>query len=220
MNTTQFSSPQNLLDIPGPTGKLAAIISPPPSAGAPVIAIICHPHPLHGGTMQNKVISTLARSFYDLGIWSIRFNFRGVGASEGSYDNGRGEAEDLLAVAKWAQQEFPAYTLWLAGFSFGAYIAMQGACHPALASHVKQLITIAPAVNHFVFPASAHIQSPWLLIMGEQDEIVPVTAVKNWLKTQSSAIETIYFPEAGHFFHGHLVTLREQLKTALQAKAS
>lgn len=215
MNTT-FPSPQNFLNLPGPAGELEAIISPPAAELAPVISIICHPHPLHGGAMQNKVVSTLARAFYDLGIWSIRFNFRGVGKSEGQYDEGRGEVDDLLAVAVWAKQQFPTHAIWLAGFSFGAYIAMQGATHPALATEVKQLVTIAPAVTHFEFSPAVPISCPWLLIMGEADEVVPVGAVKAWVAQQSAKIQAIYLPEVGHFFHGHLVDLRERLKANLE----
>jgi len=215
MKNTQFLLPQNFLNLPGPTGPLEAIISPPASEAAPIVSIICHPHPLQGGTMQNKVVTTLARAFYDLGLWSVRFNFRGVGASEGNYDEGRGETDDLLAIVAWVQQQFPSHTIWLAGFSFGAYIAMQGAAHPALAGHVTQLVTIAPAVNHFVLPPHLKIPCPWLLVMGEQDEIVPAEAVKDWVKQQSAPIKAFYFPTAGHFFHGHLVELREQLKAAL-----
>ncbi len=216
MNHPSFPLPQNFLHIAGAAGQLETIVSPPASESAPIISIICHPHPLHGGTMQNKVVSTLARTFYDLGLWSIRFNFRGIGTSEGTYDEGRGELQDLLAIANWAQQEFPSHAIWLAGFSFGAYIAMQGAADLSLATQVKQLITIAPAVNYFAAAPALKIHCPWLLAMGEKDELVPIEKVKDWVKQQSILIETIYLPEAGHFFHGHLVDLREQLKTALQ----
>lgn len=215
MNHTTFPLAQNFLNLPGPTGQLETIISPPASESAPVISIICHPHPLHGGTMQNKVVSTLARVFYDLGLWSVRFNFRGVGTSEGKYDEGEGEVDDLLAVIAWVQKQFPSYGIWLAGFSFGAYIAMRGAAYPGFAEHIKQLVTIAPAVNYFVFSKELKIHCPWLLLMGEQDEIVPLDTVKNWVEEQSIPITTIYLSRAGHFFHGHLVELREQLKTAL-----
>jgi alpha/beta superfamily hydrolase len=217
MNHSLFPLPQNLLTLPGPAGKLEAILSPPAvESASPTVGIICHPHPLHGGTMHNKIVSTLARVFYDLSIWSLRFNFRGVGESEGEYDQGRGEATDLLAIIAWAREQFPTHAIWLAGFSFGAYIAMQGAAHPTGMSEVKRLITVAPAVNHFVFPDNANIQCPWILVMGEKDEIVPVQDVKNWVARQSAITQTLYFPAAGHFFHGELVALREQLKMVLK----
>jgi alpha/beta superfamily hydrolase len=215
MNYLSFPLPQNFLHLTGPAGQLETIVSPPAAESAPIIGIICHPHPLHGGTMQNKVVSTLARTFYDLGLWSIRFNFRGIGSSEGQYDEGRGELEDLLAVAAFAQQQFPAHSIWLAGFSFGAYIAMQGAAHLTIATQVKQLITIAPAVNYFASAPPLKIHCPWLLAMGEKDELVPIDTVKDWVKQQSVLIQTIYLPEVGHFFHGQLLELREKLKTAL-----
>lgn len=162
--------------------------------------------------MQNKVVSTLARVFYDVGGWSVRFNFRGVGKSAGQYDAGHGEVEDLFAVVAWVRAQFPSHAIWLAGFSFGAYIAMQGA---ASIGDIKQLITIAPAVHNFVFPRDAKVHCPWVLAMGEQDEVVPVALVKAWVDERPEKISTIYMPTAGHFFHGQLIPLREQLKAVL-----
>lgn len=217
MKNTQFPLPQNLLNIPGPVGPLEAIIAPPAIELAPIVSIICHPQPTQGGTMQNKVVSTLARAFYDLGIWSVRFNFRGVGASAGVYDNGQGEVDDLLAIATWVQQYFPSHALWLSGFSFGGYIALQGAMHPELIEQVKQLITVAPALNYLYFPKNVTtIRCPWLLIMGENDEVVSTQGVKDWIDAQSAPVTAIYLPEVGHFFHGHLIDLRERLKERLK----
>lgn len=217
MQPTLFPLPKNLINIPGPAGQLEAIVSPPATELAPIVSIICHPHPLQEGTMHNKVVSTLARAFYDLGLWSVRFNFRGVGTSAGTYDNGLGEVDDLLAIATWVQQNFPSHAIWLSGFSFGGCIALQGAAHPKLASQVKQLVTIAPALNKLYFPKNVEpIHCPWLLIMGEADEIVPAQNVKDWIIEQSAAVNAIYLPNVGHFFHGHLIALREELKNALQ----
>jgi alpha/beta superfamily hydrolase len=214
MPLPSFPLPQNMLSLPGPAGQLEAIVSAPLQTveAPPFIGIICHPHPLHGGTMQNKVVSTLARVLYDLGGWSVRFNFRGVGASAGAYDAGHGEVEDLRAVIAWVRGQFPSHAIWLAGFSFGAYIAMQGA---ASAGEVKQLISIAPAVDRFVFPLEAKVHCPWVLAMGEQDEVVPVDLVKAWVQARPEQIRTLYLPTAGHFFHGQLLALRDQLKAAL-----
>ncbi len=206
-----FPDPQNPVTLSGPVGPLEAVVTPPLKESKPIIGIICHPHPLYGGTMHNKVVTTVARAFYDLGLWSLRFNYRGVEKSAGSYGSGLGEVEDLLAVLTWVRQNFPQYTLWLAGFSFGSYVAAQAAAK----EDVAQLITIAPAVTHFDFKEIAQIHCPWLLLMGEEDEIVPLSAVKNWLTTLSTPIQTIFFPHVGHFFHGHLVQLREALKKAL-----
>lgn len=212
---TTFNQPQNPVFISGPSGNLEAIIAPPVAESAPIVTIICHPHPLYGGTMNNKVVTTVARAMYDLGLWSLRFNFRGIGASQGVYGNGHGEVEDLLAVIDWVQQHFPKYNIWLAGFSFGAYIAMEGAAR--VGDAIQQLITIAPAVTHFEFHHGAKIHCPWLLLMGEADEIVAVGEVKKWVKKQPAHIKTIYFDGVSHFFHGFLSNLREQLKVALHS---
>ena len=213
-----FPKPTNSLMIAGNAGILEAIVSPPETEISPIIAIICHPHPLHGGTMHNKVISTVARTFHELGIWSIRFNFRGVGLSQGHYDQGDGETDDLIAVMHWAKTQFPNHDIWLSGFSFGAYIAIKGATQQAFKDKIKQLITIAPAVNHFEFSDNQAISCAWTLLMGEKDEIVPTNLVKNWIITHGFSLIAIYFPEVGHFFHGHLTALKEQLKMTLGTK--
>lgn len=211
----KFVNKHNPLIIAGPVGDLEAVVLPPARELAKIVVIICHPHPLYGGTMDNKVVTTAGRAIYDLGIWHIRFNFRGIGASEGKYDQGHGEVQDLAAVIAWTKQQFPEYSIWLAGFSFGAYIAMQGA---VIDPSIQQLITIAPAVNHFDFQESALVKCPWLLLMGEADELVPFDQVKQWVGELKRPITTIYFPDVGHFFHGHLVDLREQLKAALSRR--
>lgn len=208
----KFTNKHNPLIIPGPAGDLEAVILPPAQEQAKIVVIICHPHPLYGGTMDNKVVTTAGRAFYDLGVWHIRFNFRGIGVSQGVYDQGHGEVQDLAAILAWTKKQFPDYQLWLAGFSFGAYIAMQGAVNDPT---IKQLITIAPAVNHFDFQEAAKVHCPWLLLMGEADELVPFEQVQQWVKELPRPITTIYFPGVGHFFHGHLVALREQLKASL-----
>ncbi len=206
---------KNTAAIAGPAGNLEVVIASPTREVVPAVGIICHPHPLYGGAMHNKVVTTLARTFYELGLWSIRFNFRGVGKSTGTYANGEGETEDLLAVMHWAREHFPAHKIWLAGFSFGAYVAMQGARREA--ENVSCLITVAPAVNHIDFPDRADIRCPWILVMGEADEIVPLQAVKHWVEKQPAITKSIYFPGASHFFHGHLMQLRERLKEAILA---
>jgi hypothetical protein len=204
--------PQNLI-IPGPAGGLEAIFLDINNKNTNVFAIICHPHPLHGGTMNNKVVTTLARAMNELGLPSLRFNFRGVGASAGEYGHGDGETEDLLAVIAWVNQNFPEHKIWLAGFSFGSYIAMRGAFLKR--GQVTQLITIAPAVTYFDFTQHHHIDCPWLLVMGEEDELVPIAEVKTWLTKLPVPIQTIFMPGVGHFFHGHLTQLREHLLSVL-----
>lgn len=204
--------PQNIT-IPGPSGALEAIFLQEVNKKSNILAIICHPHPLYGGTMNNKVVTTLARTMTELGLPSIRFNFRGIGASAGEYGQGDGETEDLLAVMAWVNQHFPNHKVWLAGFSFGSYIAMRGAFLKR--EQVTQLITIAPAVTYFDFTQHHHIDCPWLLVMGEEDELVPLAEVKAWLAKLPVPIQTFFMPGVSHFFHGHLTQLREHLLSAL-----
>lgn len=190
--------------VTGPAGQLQALESKP--QGAPqALAIICHPHPLHGGTLDNKIVHQLAKSFVTLGAVSVRFNFRGVGQSEGDYDEGRGERDDLLAVVEWARQQWPGLPLWLAGFSFGGFIALDA----AQSLQPEWLVTVAPAVNYFPDqPASLNAVS-WLLIHGDADDIVPWSAVESWVGRQGLAPEVVCVEGAGHFFHGRLNELRD-----------
>jgi len=173
--SAQFSH-MKYQSIAGPVGALQVLEER--TVSAPVaVAVICHPHPLHGGTLTNKVVHQLAKTFHEMGAVSVRFNFRGVGESEGEYDEGRGELEDLLAVARWAEERWQGLPLWLAGFSFGGFIALKGAQR----LEPRRLVTVAPAVNYF--PAEPlHLPGlDWLLIQGETDDIVPVVQVKKWL---------------------------------------
>jgi hypothetical protein len=170
-------------------------------------AVILHPHPLHGGTMQNKVVHTLARAFAELGVASVRFNFRGVGASAGRFAHGEGETEDALAVIAWVRKQRPDAPVWLAGFSFGAYVALRAAA----SAQVDGLITVAPAVHLYDFSTLVLPQCPWLLIQGEADEVVPVEAVRAWLSGIVPRPQTLFLPGVGHFFHGHLTEIKSAL---------
>lgn len=194
--------------IVGPAGALQAGIDCP-SEGRPMhgFGVICHPHPLHGGTFNNKVVTTLSRTLNALGVGTVRFNFRGVGASEGAYAEGVGDAEDLRAVLRWSQEQRPGHPLWLAGFSFGAYVALRVAREFPLA----RLITVAPPLNFFDFTMLMSPQCPWLLVQGEADEIVPSEQVFTWAQQQQPAPEIIRMPGLGHFFHGHLNRLHDSL---------
>ena len=158
--------------------------------------------------MQNKVVHTLARAFAELGIASVRFNFRGVGASAGSFAHGEGETEDALAVIEWVRSRRPGAPIWLAGFSFGAYVALRAAA----TAQVYGLITLAPAVHLYDFSTLTLPQCPWLLIQGEADEVVPVEAVHDWLSGIAPQPQTLFLPDVGHFFHGHLNDLRSALR--------
>jgi uncharacterized protein len=196
------------ITLAGPAGALEALTLCPTQSDAVATAVLLHPHSLHGGTMQNKVVHTLARAFAELGIASVRFNFRGVGASAGSFAHGEGETEDALAVIEWVRSQRPGAPIWLAGFSFGAYVALR----TAASAQVSGLITVAPAVHLYDFSALTLPHCPWLLIQGEADEIVPVEAVRDWLSGIAPQPQTLFLPDVGHFFHGHLNDLRSALR--------
>ena len=197
--------------IEGPAGPLQISAEGFDTAITPGVAVVCHPNPLHGGTMTNKVVVTTAKALRDLGFGTVRFNFRGVGESAGQYDQGNGETSDLLAVIDWATQNFGG-PVWLAGFSFGAYVALRSASQ----RHIDRLVTIAPPVNLYDAAAIKAITCPWLLIQGDQDQVVPHEQVVAWVKHLDRPPRTIYFKGVDHFFHGRLVALRETLVTALK----
>lgn len=159
--------------------------------------------------MHNKVVTTLARAFQELGLHTLRFNFRGTGASDGSFDHGEGESADLMAVLAWLRARRPYDELWLAGFSFGGYVAVRSAA----AAGATRLITVAPSVNLYAAPQAPDI--PWLLIQGEQDEVVPVAAVREWVDGLSTRPDMVLLPDAGHFFHGRLLELRALIHARL-----
>lgn len=198
--------------IQGPAGKLEIAVGTPTGIEREAIGIVCHPHPLHGGTMYNKVVTTLAKSFQGLGLTTVRFNFRGVGQSQGEFDYGRGEVDDLLAVVKWLQAEMGHKELWLAGFSFGAFIAASG----AVQLPVKKLVTVAPPVEHFPMRDLPPILCDWVLVQGEKDDVVPAAEVLAWAESRVPQPVIIRFPEAGHFFHGELAELRMRVEEALR----
>ena len=208
---TKLAPNETANEIKGPAGKLEIAIGTPIGVDRNAIGVICHPHPLHGGTMYNKVVTTLARTFQGLGATTVRFNFRGVGKSQGEYNHGRGEVDDLLAVVKWLQAEMDYKELWLAGFSFGAFIAASGAVQlPA-----KKLVTVAPPVMHFPMRDIPPILCQWVLAQGDQDDVVPPEEVLVWAESRQPPPAIIRFPEAGHFFHGQLGELRMKLEEAL-----
>jgi alpha/beta superfamily hydrolase len=208
----QFQETTTLM-IPGPLGNLEAIIEQPVAPAAKIVGIICHPHPLHGGTMQNKVVTTVVRAFQRLGVLAVRFNFRGVGQSAGEFAHAAGELDDLLAVITWIKQQYPDHAIWLAGFSFGSFVAAKAATlYP-----VSACITIAPPVHHFPFADLPPITCPWILIQGEADEVVPTEQVFQWAAKLALPPQVVRFPGIGHFFHGELITLRNKLVEELQS---
>lgn len=191
------------MDIPGPAGPLQAIVEDTGTL-ANAVAIVCHPHPLYGGTMDNKVVVSVARALQEYGVSTVRFNFRGVGTSAGSYGGGEGETEDALAVADWARARWPQLPLISAGFSFGTFMALR----LALARRTRQLILVAPAVSHFDFAGLPDPDCPWLVVQGEEDEVVPAAEVLNWARSRSRPPAVVTLPGAGHFFHGRLIELK------------
>lgn len=188
----------------GAAGDIEAVVDLP--AGAPrAVAVCCHPHPLFGGTLTNKVIHTVARAFAAQGAVAVRFNFRGVGASEGEHDGGVGETDDLAAVAAWARSRWPGLPLWLGGFSFGSYVALRGAARLA----PSLLVTVAPPVGRWDFAAIPAPACPWLLVQGSADELLDADAVTAWARALSPAVQVALLPEASHFFHARLHEVRD-----------
>jgi len=168
------------------------------------IAVVAHPLPTMGGTMDNKVAMTLAKTFAELGCVSLRFNFRGVGASEGEFTGGDGEEQDMIAIVHYAQEQYgEELPLILSGFSFGGYVAARTAKHV----HPQHLILAAPAVGRFAMPTVA---PDTLVIHGEHDDVVPLADVFDWARPQH--LPVVVLPQAEHFFHGRLTQLRDIVK--------
>ena len=200
------------LTIPGPAGALECAIDSP--AGAPQgIAVVCHPHPQHGGTMDNKVAQTLARAFVQLGLRCVRFNFRGVGASEGAWDEGRGEVDDALAVinAFRSADDVAALPFMLAGFSFGGFVAATAAAQLAESAKPARLVLVGPSTQKQQVPP---VPADTVVIHGESDDVVPLAATLDWARPQSLPVTV--FPGVGHFFHGQLALLRQVVVQQLQ----
>lgn len=194
------------LTIAGPAGQIEALLESPPGDNPRRVAVICHPHPLHQGTFMNKVVHTLSRAMNDLGIPAIRFNFRGVGASEGKYADGIGEADDALAVVDWAAQRWPEAGLCLLGFSFGGMVAARA----ALTAGPEQLVTVAPAANRMAaLLEGRQPRCPWLIVQGDADDVVDCGEVVDWVNQLEPGPQLIVVPDTGHFFHGRLTILRQ-----------
>jgi len=205
--------------IQAPCGDLEIAVTCPstsPPDGTSPWAVICHPHPLHGGAMTNKVVYMISRSFNALGVATVRFNFRGVGKSAGEFDNGEGECGDLRAVVDWVNQMYQPSELWLGGFSFGSYVALRS--HRDL--HASRLLLVAPAVERFDFNALSVSEIPTLIVQGGQDDVVSPDAVIEWAEAQENRPKFEWFQEADHFFHGKLNELRETIITHWQAPQS
>jgi alpha/beta superfamily hydrolase len=196
------------IEIPGPTGLLEAILEIP--EGASRAAVVCHPHPQHGGTMHNKVVHMLARTFHEQGVATVRFNYRGVGRSAGQYDEGRGETDDAVAALDFAGARWPGTGLWLAGFSFGGAVAFRASTRRP----VERLVLAAPAVQR-IEAGEPLPACPWLVVQGDQDEVIDPTLVSQWVAALPSAPEFVMLSGVGHFFHGRLDELRTTVRNWL-----
>lgn len=173
------------------------------------IAIVCHPHPMHGGSKDNKVVHTLCRAWRDQGVSCLRFNFRGVGKSEGVFDNGHGEYMDLCSIIHFVKTRFGQdKKILLAGFSFGAYIAAKYAS----INHVNALVLVAPPVHYIDFVKSQVFASSTLIVQGDADEVVNVDSVVDWFNKDRnervSSVQLKILKDASHFFHGRLSELK------------
>lgn len=190
-----------------PHGQLEIITTP--LLHEQQIVIICHPHPLHQGSMHNKVITTIAKACTDQGYATVRFNYRGVGRSSGEYGHMIGETEDCRTIYQWLREQYPNARIALAGFSFGSFIAASMANE---INDCRWLVTVAPSVEHADFTPLTQIACPWLVAQGDADEIVPPDAVYRWFDTMQNADELARFAETSHFFHGKLIPLRDKLQ--------
>jgi len=194
-----------LLD--GPVGTIEALSDAPQLAAGVTprgVAVIAHPHPLFGGTMDNKVVQTLARAFVQCGWRAVRFNFRGVGATAGVHDEGRGETQDLLAVVQQCAQEGP---LALAGFSFGSFVMSQALLSLWPQRQIEKLVFVGTAASRFqvaTLPPEVHERT--LVVHGEHDDTVPLSSVMDWARPQVLPVTVI--PGGSHFFHGQLPLLK------------
>jgi len=193
------------LFLEGPVGQLEAILERPGEGALAGAAVVCHPHPQHGGTMHNKVAHTLARAFLRSGFEVLRFNFRGTEHSEGRYDNGVGELDDAIAAIDYMRARHGAYPLWLAGFSFGAAIAVKA----AVATHIDGLISVAPAISRFASGMASQPECPWLIVQGDEDELVDVEETVAWVDSLEPGPELLIVSGGEHFFHGRLTDLRD-----------
>ncbi len=209
--------------IAGPAGHLEVVVEEP--AQAPIgLVVVAHPHPLQGGTMDNKVVHTLCRAFVLAGWRAVRFNFRGVGQSDGGWDEGRGETTDMLCVIAHhlTDPALRGLPLALAGFSFGGYVAAQAHARLTEAAANRsdllapsQLVLVSPATTRYEVP---EVPAHTLVVEGEQDEVVPLSSILEWARPQSLPVTVV--PGTGHFFHGHLTVLREVVLRHLRSVAA
>jgi alpha/beta superfamily hydrolase len=203
------------LQLEGSAGLVEAVLTIPEVMHSQAVALLGHPHSLQGGTMNNKVVTTMAKALKELNIPSLRFNFRGVGQSEGQYDDGLGESEDMLLFAEqWREYKKDAQFIF-AGFSFGSYVAYRAASHHPQ----SMLVTIAPPVHHYNYKEFHPDLASWLLVQGTEDEVVPYYLVEDFVRQEKvNAITMVTFADTGHFFHGKLLDLKSHLIDYVQSR--
>lgn len=190
--------------INGPAGDLEIRFKEAfPKTNRPV-AVISHPHPQFGGTMNNKVVTTIEKALQEKGYSTVVYNFRGVGLSAGSYDGGVGETDDLLCVAEWARDYFATPRLCLAGFSFGSFITLKA--QPML--HAERLLIVAPPVGLYDFSVIEEVAVPWEMVIGLEDEVVAVAEMLQWFNRLEAKPSLYARAQASHFFHGQLLWLK------------
>ena len=194
--------------VAGPAGALECALDAP-AGDVRGVAVICHPHPQHGGTMDNKVVITIARAFLQIGFRTVRFNFRGAGASQGTWDEGRGEIDDALAVI--AAHRDPALPFMLGGFSFGAYVASEAAARLPADARPQRMVLIGPSTQKQPMPP---VPADTIVVHGETDDVVPLSATFDWARPQS--LPVIVMPGVGHFFHGQITLLKNVVVQQLQ----
>lgn len=206
MKRTVFS-----LFFPGPAGRLEALWEQPERAGpAPTLAgLVCHPHPLYGGTLHNKVVHHTARALQELGLPVLRFNFRGAGRSEGEHDHGRGEADDVRAALAHLKDKLPGAGIVLAGFSFGAWVGLQVGCED---DHVRALIGVGLPAGDSDFAYLAGYPKPKLFVQGTRDQFGSRSAVEAVLAAAAGPKELVWIEGADHFFTGRLAELRQAIR--------
>jgi alpha/beta superfamily hydrolase len=189
----------------GAAGALEVVVNESSSSEPHALALVAHPHPLYGGTLDNKVVQTLAKTFFALGHTVVRMNFRGVGASEGEHDQGRGETEDWLLVLEQMRERYGKLPVVLAGFSFGGFVQSRVARHLVDRAQPPQyMVLVAPAVGRF---AVNEVSVDTLVVHGDEDDVVPLSDVLGWARPQQLPVTVL--PGTGHFFHGYLTKLQE-----------
>ena len=208
----QFSTTEQKLSVPGAAGALELRWHAGVDPSADRAVIVCHPHPLHGGTMDNKVVTTLARTYRDIGWHALRFNFRGVGKSEGEYGHLQGEIDDLESVLAFVRKQLPQSAIALAGFSFGSAVVANLTLRNGDIDH---LVLIAPPVGKYELDFPTAFPCPTLVVQGDQDEIVDLSRTRDWASGVQGEFHYREMSGAGHFFHGRLTELRDLVLAGL-----